>query len=136
MLVCWTSGDEGQVERLFKGSDIYRQNEGLQQKWDTFTAAMVRSASNYVEMLTSLAPELKQCEAGHLQSTKLPQLRTMICLDEEVYPGMYRWSEVMAQGDTVTAEPLAERQLEQEFDDAINIQYTNKIVQQTFISVR
>jgi fatty-acyl-CoA synthase len=82
-------------------------------------------SSNYVEMLTSLAPELKQCEAGQLQSAKLPRLRTVICLDEEAHPGMYRWSEVMVQGDAVTAEQLAERQREQEFDDGINIQYTS-----------
>ncbi|QBD75163.1 hypothetical protein EPA93_03800 [Ktedonosporobacter rubrisoli] len=35
MLVYWTNGDEGQVERLFKASNMYRQDEELQQKWDT-----------------------------------------------------------------------------------------------------
>jgi len=82
-------------------------------------------SSNYVEMLTSLASELQQCEAGQLQSAKLPRLRTVICLDDAAHPGMYRWDEVMAQGDAVTEERLAERQREQEFDDAINIQYTS-----------
>jgi putative DNA primase/helicase len=35
MLVYWTNGDKGQVERLFKDSDMYKQDEELQKKWDT-----------------------------------------------------------------------------------------------------
>jgi putative DNA primase/helicase len=35
MLVYWTNGNKGQVERLFKASDMYKQDEDLQKKWDT-----------------------------------------------------------------------------------------------------
>lgn len=35
MLVYWTNADEGQVERIFKASDMYKQDEELQKKWDT-----------------------------------------------------------------------------------------------------
>jgi fatty-acyl-CoA synthase len=87
-------------------------------------------SSNYVEMLTSLAPELKDCEAGQLQSAKLPRLRTVICLGEERHPGMYSWGDVMAKGAAVRQEQLNERQREQEFDDPINIQITSELVQQ------
>jgi fatty-acyl-CoA synthase len=82
-------------------------------------------SSNYVEMLTSLAPELKDCAPGQLKAAKLPNLRTVICLVEEHRPGMYTWDELMAQGDAISEEQLAERQREQEFDDPINIQYTS-----------
>jgi fatty-acyl-CoA synthase len=82
-------------------------------------------SSNYAEMLTSLAPELKDCEAGQLQSAKLPRLRTVICLGEERHPGMYSWGDLMTKGEAVRQEQLNERQREQEFDDPINIQYTS-----------
>jgi fatty-acyl-CoA synthase len=87
--------------------------------------APVFKSSNYVEMLTSLAPELKDCEAGQLQSAKLSNLRTVICLGEEQHPGMYSWDDLMAKGEAVSQEQLDQRQREQEFDDAINIQYTS-----------
>lgn len=82
-------------------------------------------SSNYVEMLTSLAPELKDCEAGQLQASRLPKLHTVICLGQEKQPGMYMWDELMAKGAEVSEEALRERQREQEFDDPINIQYTS-----------
>ena len=35
MLVYWTNRDEEQVEQLFKDSDMYKQDEELQKKWNT-----------------------------------------------------------------------------------------------------
>jgi fatty-acyl-CoA synthase len=107
----------------------YRVHEleyALQQSGcSALVLASAFKSSNYVEMLTSLAPELQQCEAGQLQSAKLPRLRTVICLSEASPQGMYSWDEIIALGNAVTEEQLAERQREQEFDDAINIQYTS-----------
>lgn len=81
--------------------------------------------SNYTEMIATLAPELEQSEIGKLQATKLPQLTTVIRLGEESVPGMLPWAELMAMGSLVSAEELQRVQGEQEFDDAINIQYTS-----------
>lgn len=82
-------------------------------------------ASNYTEMLNSLAPELAHCEIGKLQSEKLPELRTVIRMGEDRVPGMLPWPELMALGDRVSEEELQRVQREQEFDDPINIQYTS-----------
>ena len=79
-------------------------------------------ASNYTEMLNSLAPELAHCEIGKLQSEKLPELRTVIRMGEDRVPGMLPWPELMALGDRVSEEELQRVQREQEFDDPINIQ--------------
>ncbi|HEY7416003.1 MAG TPA: AMP-binding protein [Ktedonobacteraceae bacterium] len=82
-------------------------------------------ASNYTDMLYTLAPELRDCAPGQLKSAKLPALTTIIRLAEEKVPGMYSWNEFMAMGNTVRDEALAIRQREQQFDDEINIQYTS-----------
>jgi len=81
--------------------------------------------SNYTEMVNTLAPELDECEAGKLQAARLPDLTTVIRLGSEKLPGMFSWDEVMTVGTSVSNEQLAAQQLEQEFDDPINIQYTS-----------
>ncbi|GAC1672677.1 MAG: AMP-binding protein [Ktedonobacteraceae bacterium] len=82
-------------------------------------------SSNYVEMLSSLAPEHAHAEAGKLNATRLPELKTIIHLGSESIPGMFHWDEFMAMGDAIADEQLQVRQAEQEFDDPINIQYTS-----------
>jgi fatty-acyl-CoA synthase len=81
--------------------------------------------SNYTEMITTLAPELAHSEIGKLRAEKLPHLTTVIRLGEDRVPGMLPWSELMALGDQVSAQELQRVQGEQQFDDAINIQYTS-----------
>ncbi len=88
------------------------------------TAAQFKS-SNYVGMLQTLAPELATCEAGALVSAELPHLRTIIRLGEEQTAGMFNWSGLMAAGEGVSAETLANIQADLQFDDPINIQYTS-----------
>jgi fatty-acyl-CoA synthase len=82
-------------------------------------------SSNYTEMIVSLAPELQQCEPGQLVSAKLPTLTTVIRIGQDKVPGMLSWDELMASGPSISDEQLLERQRQQEFDDAINIQYTS-----------
>ena len=91
-------------------------------------AIMVAScfkASNYVEMMRSLAPELDISEPGKLKSESLPHLRIVIRMDSESTPGMYNYDDVMT-----LAGPAWHRQLDQitdslDCDDAINIQFTS-----------
>jgi fatty-acyl-CoA synthase len=82
-------------------------------------------ASNYTEMIATLAPELEHSEIGELRAEKLPQLTTVIRLGEDRVPGMLPWADLMAMGDLVSDEQLQKVQREQEFDDPINIQYTS-----------
>jgi fatty-acyl-CoA synthase len=81
--------------------------------------------SNYTQMLYELCPELKGATPGQLQAAKFPELRMVIRLGQEASAGMYTWDDVMGLAEAVPAQALAERQLEQEFDDPINIQYTS-----------
>ncbi len=82
-------------------------------------------SSNYTAMLQELAPELQQCEAGRLESEKLPHLNSVINLAQESYPGMYRWTDFVSMADQVDSSQLVRLQSELQFDDPINIQYTS-----------
>ncbi|MEM7132782.1 MAG: AMP-binding protein [Chloroflexota bacterium] len=81
--------------------------------------------SNYTQMLYELAPELENSAPGQLQSTELPNLRSVIRLGEERSAGMWLWHDIYDQASSVSQDDLAQRQSEQQFDDAINIQYTS-----------
>ncbi|MFL5591340.1 MAG: AMP-binding protein [Ktedonobacteraceae bacterium] len=81
--------------------------------------------SNYTEMLYTLAPELRNCEAGKLKAARLPELTAVIRLGSEKMPGVFNWDELMTMGASVSDQELSQQQREQEFDDPINIQYTS-----------
>ncbi|HET6934435.1 MAG TPA: AMP-binding protein [Candidatus Angelobacter sp.] len=81
--------------------------------------------SDYLEMLRTLAPELKRSAAGDLHANELPELRHVIHLGDHPEPGMLRFSEVAKSGgarETKRLEDLAEQL---QFDDPINIQFTS-----------
>lgn len=82
-------------------------------------------ASDYRGMLYELAPELKMCAEGQLDSQKLSLLKGVINLDDRKHPGMWRWMDFMALAEGMPQEILDEAQAELQFDDAINIQYTS-----------
>ncbi|MDB5079016.1 MAG: AMP-binding protein [Chloroflexi bacterium] len=107
----------------------YRLNEleyALRQSGCTalITAPQFKT-SNYTQMLYDLCPELKEAQPGQLQAAKFPELRTVIRLGQETSAGMFTWDNVMDMAGAITEQALAGRQLEQEFDDPINIQYTS-----------
>jgi len=81
--------------------------------------------SNYTEMLYTLGPELRDCEAGKLKAARLPELTAVIRLGSEKMPGVFNWDELMTMGASVSDQELSQQQREQEFDDPINIQYTS-----------
>lgn len=81
--------------------------------------------SNYIEILTTLAPELTKCAAGELEAENLPHLKFVIQLSEKAVPGMYKFStlyDAVEEQHRNTVETLAS-QLQP--DDPINIQFTS-----------
>ena len=85
--------------------------------------------SNYTAMIYELAPELQSTQplptGAGLVAAQLSDLRAVVRLGAEPSPGMLTWDDLLALGDSVSAEQLAERQAQQQFDDPINIQYTS-----------
>src|SRR6478672_7826958 len=81
-------------------------------------------SSDYVALLHETCPELDGAEPGKLRSARVPALETVITFGCET-PGAYRWDDVLARAESVSPEELSRVQREQQFDDAINIQYTS-----------
>ena len=79
-------------------------------------------SSDYIAMLRDLAPELDDSVPGGLKAARLPDLRLVIRLGDEVTPGMVNYGDVPLDGGE---ERLAELAGRLQFDDAINIQFTS-----------
>ncbi|MDP6875922.1 MAG: AMP-binding protein [Alphaproteobacteria bacterium] len=81
--------------------------------------------SDYVEMIRTLAPEIDSAELGQLQSEKLPDLRTVIRMGNDITPGMYNFADIAVLGNASHRERLEQLATELQFDDPINIQFTS-----------
>jgi fatty-acyl-CoA synthase len=57
------------------------------------TAAAFKT-SDYIGILSGLAPELQGCEPGALRAQKLPELRIVIRMGAEKTPGMFNFADV------------------------------------------
>ncbi|SEI75164.1 fatty-acyl-CoA synthase [Allopseudospirillum japonicum] len=83
-------------------------------------------SSSYVNMICELCPELKDSVPNKFHSQRLPELKRVICLDEDLATeGMWTWSDLISMHDQVTEAELASIQAGLQFDDPINIQYTS-----------
>jgi fatty-acyl-CoA synthase len=84
----------------------------------------VFKTSDYLEMLTTLAPELADCAPGALTAARLPALKTVIQLGQDAVAGMLRFADLMASGDPHDAR-LAEIAATLDARDPVNIQFTS-----------
>ena len=88
-------------------------------------AAEKFKSSEYLKMLTTLAPEIATCEPGYLRAEKLPQLTTVVRMGDKVSPGMFNFEEVCSLGSARAYERMAQFEHQLRPDDAINIQFTS-----------
>ena len=82
-------------------------------------------ASDYLEIINDLAPELGRSTPGHLRSSRLPQLEMVIRLGKEVSAGMFNFDSLRAPASAAELEALQARGALLQFDDPINIQFTS-----------
>jgi fatty-acyl-CoA synthase len=80
--------------------------------------------SDYIGMINTLAPELSRARPGHLDSAKLPHLRTVIQIGETA-PGTVGFDTVYGLGGATERARLVELAGVLQFDDPINIQFTS-----------
>jgi fatty-acyl-CoA synthase len=84
--------------------------------------------SDYLGMLRELAPEWAQGQPGQLAAERLPQLRTVVWIDQpgqgDEEPGLMRFSSLIARGD-VGDPRVAEVGATLKATDPINIQFTS-----------
>jgi fatty-acyl-CoA synthase len=82
-------------------------------------------ASNYIEMLQDIAPELNHCPPGALQAKQLPELRTVIRLGAEKTAGMYNFSDILSMAEDSLRQQLRGLATQLNNQEAINIQFTS-----------
>ena len=82
-------------------------------------------ASNYIEMLNTLLPELAAAKPGQLRAARLPALRAVIQIGEPLSPGAIAFEEVAAMGGSRYREQIRALGELLQFDDPINIQFTS-----------
>lgn len=87
------------------------------------TAASFK-ASNYIEMLTTLAPEIAKAPPGCLVSKTLPSLKALICIGADA-PGFIRFDAVSSMATAGDRRRLADLASVLKNTDAINIQFTS-----------
>ena len=80
---------------------------------------------DYVEVVNSLIPELKECPRGELKSKKYPHLKRVFFLGGEKHRGMYSLNEVKSLACETTQEDYLARQAELDVNDIVNMQYTS-----------
>jgi fatty-acyl-CoA synthase len=81
--------------------------------------------SDYVKMISELAPELGTCPPGQLSAAKLPDLRAVVHLGDGDLPGMYRFNDIAGLGNDSHREQLVALAGKLQPDDPINIQFTS-----------
>ena len=81
--------------------------------------------SDYIGMVNTLAPELARSRPGHLDSAKLPSLRTVIQIGDAPAPGTIPFDAVHGMGREEDRARLKDLAGLLQFDDPINIQFTS-----------
>ncbi|XP_042363382.1 medium-chain acyl-CoA ligase ACSF2, mitochondrial [Plectropomus leopardus] len=78
----------------------------------------------YCDMLRKICPEIESSTPGDIRSARLPDLRSVIVLDNR-QPGMFHFEDVMQAGSSQYMQQLQDLQRKISFDDPINIQFTS-----------
>jgi fatty-acyl-CoA synthase len=81
--------------------------------------------NNLLDVITDIVPEISQSTPGHLHAVNIPTLKSVICMSDEVRPGIMRFRDVVSLGEQVTAPELKQRELVVGFKDPVNIQFTS-----------
>ncbi len=82
-------------------------------------------ASNYLEMIGDLAPELASQASGPLRAARVPALEYVIRLGAAETSGMLNFDSLLTRPAKEELDALAALGAELQFDDAINIQFTS-----------
>jgi fatty-acyl-CoA synthase len=80
----------------------------------------------YLDMVRELLPGLDNSDDPNaLHIAEFPELRRVVTVSEQAYPGTLRWTDVAASGDAVPVADLRARQQAVDPDDTALIMYTS-----------
>lgn len=100
--------------------------EYLLRQSDTNTLVMVDGIRDisYVNIIKELCPELENCEAGKLESARLPMLKNVITVESE-NKGCYTWEQATALYKDVPYSEMERIRKTISVHDVCNMQYTS-----------
>ena len=82
--------------------------------------------TSFYETVRQIIPELDSCKPGKTASSKLPVLKNIVYIgNRESTPGMFKFSDLIAMGESVSEQDLDDRMKTLTDDDVINMQYTS-----------
>jgi fatty-acyl-CoA synthase len=82
-------------------------------------------SSDYVQMISDLAPELKNSALGDLRAEKLPHLRTVVHLGNDDQSDMFRFVDLKALDNDSHHKSVVALSKKLMLDDPINVQFTS-----------
>ena len=80
---------------------------------------------DYVDMTYKMLPELRECERGHLQSSRFPCMKNVVYIGMEKYRGMFNTAELLLLGRNIDDDTLTEVKNNVSCHDVVNMQYTS-----------
>ncbi len=80
---------------------------------------------NYVDMVYTMLPELRESQRGYLKSTRFPKLKNVVYIGQEKFRGLYNTPELLLLGDNVSEESLHNAKAKVTCHDVANMQYTS-----------
>lgn len=109
-----TNYKQSELEFLVKDSDMHTlcMTDGT---WDT----------DYVGMVYTMVPELRDASRGALNCERFPKLKNVVYIGQEKYRGMYNSSEILLLGENGDDTAFKELRSKVKPDDVVNMQYTS-----------
>jgi fatty-acyl-CoA synthase len=82
--------------------------------------------TNFYDTVRRILPELDQCKPGALDSKNLPLVKNVVYIGKrENTPGMFKFSDLLEMGGSISDQDLDGRMQSLSDDDVINMQYTS-----------
>ncbi len=107
--------------RLYELEDALRLSDVA-----TLVVGLPFKTSNFVEMVESVAPEIRESGVGHWRSAKLPMLRRVVAIGERPGGGWLTWDDLESTPETDRRlEAMAEREQAVDAEQIFNIQFTS-----------
>ncbi len=81
--------------------------------------------TDYLGTINQLAPELASSQPGDLNCPKLPDLKRVVFIGDQVPPGTFNFNQLDEMADEVSEKEFSERQSRISPQDLVQIQYTS-----------
>ncbi len=103
------------------------QMEYLLRQSDSKSLIMTEGlkGSEYIQIIRHLCPEIDYSSLGRLNSRAFPELRNLVLISDQAFPGMMGWKDMMEMGHGVSDRLLMERQSSCRYEDVATLFYTS-----------